>query len=180
MQRIKPGATNGYAARRGSLRYRKGAGPQPSSPAPIANLNLYRLRMRNADRGSWATLVRRVRTSAGMSGAELARRLDIDRATIWRWEADKQRPESAETVQAFAELFGLDLDETLAAAGMRPGRERERPSPPVDPDVLQLYKMLADPDVPAAVKQQIRTMMRALLELAERPRQERPRRRGVS
>lgn len=141
----------------------------------------YRLRMRNAAGGTWATLVKRVRAATGMTGAELARRLDVDRATIWRWEAGRQKPENAELIQAFADLFGLDLDEALAAAGLRPTTEPQRPpTPPMDPLVVRLLAMLADPDTPEPTKRQIRTMMEALVDMAEATPRPPKRRRGVS
>lgn len=160
-----------------SLRRRAGAGPQPASPS-IAPLPLaYGLRMRNTEGGTWATLVKRMRAATGMTGAELARRLDVDRATIWRWEAGRQKPESAELIKAFADIFGLELDDALAAAGLRPAGVEPPRREPMDPDVLALMRMLADPETPEATKVQIRTMMRTLLEIAESTQQTRPVRR---
>lgn len=129
----------------------------------------YGLRMRNTEGGTWATLVKRMRQATGMTGAELARRLDVDRATIWRWEAGRQKPESADLIKSFADIFGLDLEDTLKAAGLRPSGERPaRPvQAPMDPDVLKLLAMLADPDTPESTKHQIRAMMRVLAEMAE-------------
>jgi transcriptional regulator with XRE-family HTH domain len=123
--------------------------------------------MRNTPSGTWATLVKRMRDATGMTGADLARRLDVDRATIWRWEAGRQKPENADLVKAFADIFGLNVDDALAAAGLRPAELEEAPREPMDPDVLALLRMLADPDTPETTKAQIRTMMRALLDLAE-------------
>jgi transcriptional regulator with XRE-family HTH domain len=112
-----------------------------------------------------------------MSGAELARRLKVDRATIWRWETGKQRPENLELVQAFADIFAMDLDDALAAAGMRPAEVVPRVEPPMDPDVAALLRKLEDPATPPAVKERIRTMMRALVELADSQPPRAPRRR---
>jgi transcriptional regulator with XRE-family HTH domain len=123
--------------------------------------------MRNTPSGTWATLVKRMRAATGMTGADLARRLDVDRATIWRWEAGRQKPESADIVKAFADIFGLDVDDALASAGLRPAETEPAPREPMDPDVLAFMRMLADPETPEATKAQIRTMMRALLDLAE-------------
>jgi transcriptional regulator with XRE-family HTH domain len=125
--------------------------------------------MRNTEppeRGDWATLVRTVRAAAGVSGAELARRLKVDRATIWRWETGKQRVESLALVQAFAEVFGLDLAVALAAAQMAPV-DPAQPPPPVDADLAKLMALLADPTTPAATAEQIRQMLRALADLAD-------------
>lgn len=151
------------------MRRRTGAGPQPVSPLLKPSVMSYGLRMRNAESGTWATLVKRMRAATGMSGAELARRLDVDRATIWRWEAGRQKPESPDLIKAFADLFGLDVDDALMAAGLRPSGEAlpATPREPTDPDVLKLLKLLADPDTPDATKTQIRAMMRALADLAD-------------
>lgn len=126
--------------------------------------------MRNTEIGTWATLVKRVREAAGMSGAELARRLDVDRATIWRWEVGRQKPESPDLIKAFATLFGLDIDEVLRIAGLRPSDDEPRPAEaaPIDPDVLKLMRILADPDTDAATKAHVRAMMQTLAELAEK------------
>jgi len=141
----------------------------------------YRLRMRNAGGGTWATLVKRMRAATNMTGAELARRLDVDRATIWRWEAGRQKPESPDLIKAFADLFGLDVEEALRAAGLRP-TEDAQPEPPrehTDPDVLAFYRLLADPDTSEDIKAQARAMMRLLTEMAANmpPRKAAPRRR---
>lgn len=58
-----------------------------------------------------------------LSKTELARRLGIDRGTVHRWEIGQTKPEDPETVRKFAEALKLDLEEALAAAGLRPGQE---------------------------------------------------------
>lgn len=93
----------------------------------------YPLRVRNTqgvERGAWATYVKQARTSAvpSVGQSELARRVGVERTTVYRWETGQQRPENAETVRAVAEVLGLDLDEALAAAGLRPGV-----APPTEP-----------------------------------------------
>jgi transcriptional regulator with XRE-family HTH domain len=146
---------------------RNGAGPQPSRPAGIHLATLYGVQVRNTGRDTWAALVTDVREAANMSKVELARRLGVDRATISRWEQGLNRPEQADVVKRFADLFAIDLEDALAAAGLRPTDTPQREHAPMDPDVLALMRMLADPDTPEATKAQIRTMMRALLDLAE-------------
>jgi transcriptional regulator with XRE-family HTH domain len=144
--------------------------------------------MRNAAGGTWATLVKRMRATTGMTGAELARRLDVDRATIWRWEAGRQKPESANLIKAFADLFGLDVDDALAAAGLRPSDSEEEPvrPAPMHPSVVKLLAMLADPDTPPAVQAQVRATLEFLDKLADTlppkkstPKRQSPRRRGA-
>jgi transcriptional regulator with XRE-family HTH domain len=131
--------------------------------------------MRNTDppvRRTWATLVKQMREATGMSGAELGRRLKVDRATVWRWEAGRQRPENLDLVQAFAELFRVDLDEALVAAGMRPAEPAVRQELERDPDYQELGRLLDDPRTPEEIKERIRTVLRAVRELidAQQPR----------
>ena len=121
-----------------------------------------------SERDTWATLVSSTREAAGLSKVELARRLGVDRATVSRWEQGLNRPEDADVVKRFADLLAVDLEHALAAAGLRPSTA-PRPSEPVptDPDVLKLYRLMADPDTPEETKRQIRAMMRVLAEMAD-------------
>ncbi|MFI6161701.1 helix-turn-helix transcriptional regulator [Micromonospora haikouensis] len=80
--------------------------------------------MRNTSepmRGTWATYVLTGRERAGLTKSEFARRIGKDRATVGRWEDGKNRPDDADLVARVAEVLGFDLDEALAAAGLRPG-----------------------------------------------------------
>lgn len=80
-----------------------------------------------------------------MTQSELARQLQVDRATIYRWETGQQRPENAETVARFARITGIDLDEALAAAGLRP--DLEAPAEPTrEPDEEEQLIMSAPVD----------------------------------
>lgn len=169
MQRTEPGQRKGYAGRKLATRGRNVAAPRTSSPGPHAVALPYRLRMRNTTpvpHSDWATLVKRMRAVTNMSGAELSRRLKVDRATIWRWETGKQKPDSLPLVQAFADLFGLALDDVLAAAGLRPaGAESPPQQPPLDPDLEMLLQKLSDPHVDDATKDYIRLTLRVLANL---------------
>jgi transcriptional regulator with XRE-family HTH domain len=91
----------------------------------------YGVRVRNtANRGGWGGYVKAAREAALLSQSELARRLRTDRTTVWRWEAGRQTPENAGIVADVARELNLDVDEALAAAGLRPGVE-----PPAQPTV---------------------------------------------
>lgn len=99
---------------------------------------LYRVHMRNtsaAERGTWATYSTAARTAAGLSKAEAARQLGVDRGTVHRWETGQNRPENAEVVQAFARVYGLDVDEVLVAAGLRPGEAPVEPTREADEEI---------------------------------------------
>lgn len=124
--------------------------------------------MRNTsgpERGNWATYARTARETAGISKAEIARRLRVDRGTVHRWETGQTRPEDANVVQAFASLFALDLDEALSAAGMRPGERVDAPLP-VDEE-LELVR--TDPKLSNRMKARIITI---IMERRERQRAE--------
>jgi transcriptional regulator with XRE-family HTH domain len=95
----------------------------------------YGVRVRNSpEPDAWAVYVRRVREAAGLTKAALAKRLDINRATVFRWESGSQHPEPAAVI-AVADAFGLDVNEALAVAGYLPTAEPppERPTTQRDP-----------------------------------------------
>lgn len=122
----------------------------------------YRVHMRNTSgptRGNWATFSKAAREGALLNKAEMARRLGVDRGTIHRWETGQNKPESAELVASFARITGVDLDESLAAAGLVPGvdapaeptRERDeevelvRSDPTLSPNMkVRIVKMILD------------------------------------
>lgn len=133
-------------------------------------------------RGGWATYAKAARTGALLSQSELARRLGINRTTIFRWETGAARPENPDVVQAFAEVLSLNLDEALAAAGLRPGTTA--PAEPTRERDEEMEMILAAP-VDDRMKQR---MIERLRELRERDKQRRmeeirfvldPRRRDV-
>lgn len=123
------------------------------------------LRMRN-----WASYVQAAREQAGLSRSELAKKIGAAYATVWRWETGRQRPERAEIVVRFASVTGVDLDEALAAAGLRPAKTAPaRPATqqlPLDPDLAWLAQRLQDPSTPATERELIRTMVRHLAQQA--------------
>lgn len=102
-----------------------------------------------------------------MSQSELARQLGVDRATIYRWETGIQRPESADTVARFARITGIDTDEALAAAGLRPDAEALT-EPTREPDEEEALIMRAPVD--DALKQ---VMLDRLRERRDRERAQR-------
>lgn len=136
------------------------------------------MRVRNtpADdpRQTWANYVRALLTATGLSGPQLAKRLGVNAATVWRWETGRQKPESPEVPEALAELFALDVDEVLTAAGLRRDRAAAKPEPvvPLDPDMQIILRRLASPVASEAEKASIRATLRYLAELAERQERE--------
>lgn len=93
--------------------------------------------MRNSPdrRQVWADYVRRLRDATGLSRPALAQRLGIDPATVWRWESAKQKPESPDIPLKIAELFRIDVDEVLGAAGLKPNVEFAVPEPEFDEEL---------------------------------------------
>jgi transcriptional regulator with XRE-family HTH domain len=103
-------------------------------------------------RGTWATYAAKARTDARMSQSDLARRLRIDRVTVWRWENRGQRPEDPAIVHLFAQTLGLDVDEVLAAAGLKlvasaPTQPTRQPDPELEAILLS--------GLPARVQQEL-------------------------
>jgi transcriptional regulator with XRE-family HTH domain len=126
---------------------RNEASPQPSRPATTPLPLSYSVRVRNTtdpQRTAWATFAKAARGRINQS--ELAKRLGVDRATIYRWETGQQRPENADTVARFAGITGVDVEEALAAAGLRPGVEApaEPTREPDEEEMLILRSPVAD------------------------------------
>lgn len=176
-QRIKPGTQDsnrisrwkkaGKKRREGlTLHPGNAAGPQPPGPGRTPLSLPYGVHMRNTSgqqRGTWATYSKAAREGALLSKAELSRRLQVDRGTIHRWETGATRPEDAEVVQTFAQLLGLNLDEALAAAGLRPGVEA--PAEPTREVDEEIELVRTDPKLDAEMKRRIISL---ILERRER------------
>lgn len=121
--------------------------PQPSRPALTPLLPPYSVRMRNiesAPRVEWGAYVKAARERRSLSQVALARLLSVDRATIYRWEAKQQRPENVDTVVTVAQVLALDVEEALAAAGLRPAGAE---APPVEPYDEELELVRTDPNL---------------------------------
>jgi transcriptional regulator with XRE-family HTH domain len=97
--------------------------------------------MRNAGerREAWAKYVRQIREASGISGAAMARRLDVSEAAVSRWTKGQQAPETVDVLERFAALFALDLDEVLEAASMKAGGDDSaEPVPEYDAEVERI------------------------------------------
>ena len=135
-------------------------------PIPVP----YGVRVRNTPedaRGAWATFARIARERAGVSQSELARRMDTDRTTIWRWENGRQKPENPVMVVDFARVTGVELSEAMAAAGLVPDVE-----PPTEPtrEADEEMDLILQSKVSPAMK---KYMIDRLLDLRERDKQRR-------
>lgn len=123
------------------------------------------------DRGAWAAYVSAAIEASGLSKAETARQIGTDAGTIFRWLSGKHAPERADVVARFAQATGVDLDEALVAAGLRPNADPvhrpARQDPPIDKDTLYLLRRLADPEVSAEEKAYIRSTIQRAAQLLQ-------------
>ena len=120
---------------------------------------------------TWGTYLATARKAAGLSKVDLARAANVGRATVFRWENGESRPEQAELVTRVAEVLGVELDEALAAAGLRPtAQPPDRPERQeiTDPDLRLLAEKLTDPRVSVDDKALIKAQIRYLATLADR------------
>lgn len=124
---------------------------------------------------NWASYVTAAREHAGLTRTQLAHAVDTSYATIWRWETGKQTPERSDVIRRFVEATGVDLDEALTAAGLRPHGDSEvhRPAhqdPPLDARLRLLRDHLADPDTDDDERRLIEAQLEHLTEVARRLR----------
>lgn len=158
-QRAAPGRQTRHGGEQWTLRRGNSAGPQPAGPQRKRRSLPTVVRMRNTpagQRGTWATFAKAARTGARLSQSELARRLRVDRTTVFRWETGKQKPENAELVRLFSQVLDIDLDEALAAAGLRPGPAPVEPTREYDEEIEMVR---TDPGLTEAVKERIIEMI---------------------
>lgn len=161
-QRTRERERAGYAGRRFRLRTRKARGPLSRLPAITGFLTGYGVLMRKRDRDArqtWAEYVAAVRRATGMSRTEMARRLGVAHSTVWRWETGQQRPETPDAPEALARLLGLDVDEALAAAGLRQSGHGE-PSPPPEPYDPEIELVRTDDRLSPETKERIIALIR--------------------
>lgn len=130
---------------------------------------------------NWAAYVKAAREHAKMQRSEFATAIGSTYATVWRWETGRQKPENGDVVKRVAEVAGVDLDEALSAAGLRPGSKvpdrPQRQEPPLDPRAkkiaanLQLMSdRLNDPDLSTDERILIETTLNMLVDVAAQAR----------
>lgn len=128
--------------------------------------------MRNRP-SSWGEFVRETRRKLGWSRPELARRLDTDRTTIWRWESKDQRPTRADMVVDFIRVTRVGALDALEAAGFALEGHREQLEQTAagvilnalnDPYLVELQRKLDDPMTSEEEKVSIRALVRYAVE----------------
>ncbi len=120
----------------------------------------YRVHVRNTpeqQRGAWATYVKALRVATGMGTKSFAEKVGVDPVTLWRWETAKTKPESPAVPEKLAELFKLDLDEVLTAAGLKSAAEV--PTEPTREDIDEELEMILRARIPEKVKAELLDML---------------------
>ena len=62
--------------------------------------------------GNFESVLKQLRTSAGMTQEELAKRLGVSRSTIGMYESGSRKPDP-DALEAIADLFNVDIDYLL-------------------------------------------------------------------
>jgi transcriptional regulator with XRE-family HTH domain len=117
---------------------------------------------------SWAGFVKIHRTAARMPKLMLAAVLEVDRATVMRWETGTSRPERPEVVLKLAEVLGVDPDDALVAAGLLPPLLANAPSVSQPQVIARLAELLQDPRTPADARDAILSALSGVAAMAER------------
>jgi len=119
------------------------------------------------DRVRFSQFVERALATArarGMSAVQIEQATQIRLSTIHRWRRGEIAP-TVDKVRQFCAGLGISPREALAALGV--GTREPTAAPPMDPDVLKLLQLLADPSTPEETKDQVRAMMRVLAAMAD-------------
>lgn len=103
----------------------------------------------------FALQLERLRNERGWSKADLAKRSELDPSSITRFEQGARNPDR-ETVLQLSEAMALPMverDRLLAAAGYRSEIWDE-------PLLVELSQILADRDIPVAIREEVRSVLR--------------------
>ncbi len=117
----------------------------------------------------FARLLEVLREERGWTKADLAKRAELDPSSITRFEQGVRDPER-DTVLALADAMALplvDRDRLLAAAGYRSELWD-------DPLLLELSQVLAERSLPAAVRNDVRAVVRMAIAYCRLQRLEHP------
>ena len=126
---------------------------QRPAAVPVADVS-----ERPAHDRSFASLLEHFRAERGWSKADLAKRANLDPSSITRFEQGSRNPDR-EMVMLIAGALALplaDRDRLLAAAGFRSELWD-------DPLLVELSQLLTDVNVPSAIRDDVRTILKAAL-----------------
>jgi transcriptional regulator with XRE-family HTH domain len=113
---------------------------------------------RRAAEVGFSILLERLRDERGWSKADLAKRAGLDPSSITRFEQGNRHPDR-DTVLLLANSMTLplvDRDRLLASAGYRSELWD-------DPLLIDLSHLMSDSDLPAHVREEVRTILKAAL-----------------
>jgi transcriptional regulator with XRE-family HTH domain len=106
----------------------------------------------------FARQLERLRHERGWSKADLAKRADLDPSSITRFEQGARNPDR-ETVLQISDAMALPMverDRLLAAAGYRSEIWDE-------PILIEISNILADPTIPQAARDQVRSVLQMVI-----------------
>lgn len=117
-------------------------------------------------RDRFGKFVRRVMDDArnrGITVPVIEERTGVSKATFYRWrDGDWNKDPRASQVKAFCEGLDVPVDIAYSALGWS-ADDRPAPTEPIiDPDVMPILRVLADPGVSEEHKQQVRATLRLI------------------
>lgn len=89
---------------------------------------------------SFANIIKNLRISRGITQEQLASMLKVSRSAIGMYETGSRQPDF-ETLEAFADIFNVDMDYLLGRSTV----ERKHPLSPIPPGFEPLPKMVKRP-----------------------------------
>ena len=104
-----------------------------------------------------------LREQAGMSQNALARASGLNPASINRLESGERSPSNRTVVEQICDALGLspaERDDLLASAGHLPDVYAQ--IPPSDPTLLSVARVLSDPQVSEADREEFRSIVESL------------------
>lgn len=106
-----------------------------------------------------------------MTDPQIEAATGIRASTFHRWRRGETAP-TVDKVRQFCAGLGLSVEQALAALGAGP--REATPEPPMDPDVAELLRKLADPNTNEETRQFIRSTLRYLAQMPVTPSKRRP------
>lgn len=123
-------------------------------------------------RANFAQFIQRALDAArtrGMTDETVKNATGVGPSTFHRWRRGDWGTEWPKLQQVidFCDGLGLPEEDAFAALGLRSERGRTAPPAPLDPDVREVMRRLADPNVSKDEKAAIRLMFRSLATYAD-------------
>ena len=106
--------------------------------------------------------IKKIRMKSNLTQKEVARKLQIDRSTVAKWETGKADPR-AEELTKLAKLFGCTVDELLTDTAAEENGKIENVLKKLE-EQLELLSKLSKKDLPETVKIAIAEEIRQIAE----------------